>query len=457
MYRLDEQLYKLANGQVGEKLEAAIRQMMGQIATLSDWGVLLQSEFFLLDEASAQVDFTRLLSEHWHIEAGADIFQRAVTKGEITPALCYEWLNEKSVEPLASLQKIYVHQVGERYFIQSIYADQHVFWETLYAKKLYAFFWQQPLSHIEQPVERMQALRHALQLTVAKNSATTILHKLIQKLNAENPPSFLLKQLNVLNVCMHFTSGRRHLRKLRKCIAHVEEQWRAGEWALTEKERTLFSYMLLREAVIRNNRQHIIAHGLFLIENERLHNYAVELVMEYSEVLQAMPPQPKALIKNYEANYLEYVFFVLIDALVIEEEFEQAYELLLHYELASCEAIYMLLNEQKNEQIHLIEATMQRDIAMLVDQSVQNMRESLTIWQMQRADKRSDYFQLAKSSSKHVSNLLKILFVQEEDILLEKLLDAYKKYLSNDAHLRSLRRFFEQRIVVYEENVNIAF
>lgn len=457
MYRLDEQLYKLANGQVGEKLEVAIRQIMGQASTVVDWGVLLQSEYFLLDEVSAQLKFMGLLSEHWHMEAGAAIFQRAVTNGEITRTLCSEWLYEKSFESHALLQKIYVHQVGECYFVQPIYAEQRVFWETLYAKKLYAIFWQQPLSHIEQPVERMQALLQVLQLAVAKNSATTILHKLIQKLNAENPPSFLLKQLNVLNVCTHFTSGRRHLRKLRKCIAHVEEQWRVGEWALTEKERTLFSYMLLREAVMRNNRQQIIAHGLFLIKNDRLHNYAVELVMEYSDVLQAMPPQPKALIKNYEANYLEYVFFMLIDALVIEGKFEQAYALLLHYELASCEAIYALLNEQKKEQIHLIEATMQRDIAILVDQSVQNMRESLTVWQMQYADRRSDYFQLAQSSSKHIINLLKIFFVQEEDILLEKLLDAYKKYVGNDAHLRSLRRFFEQRIVVYEENVNIVF
>lgn len=455
MYRLDEQLYMLADGQIGNKLEAAIVQVNGQTNSVSSWGNVLSSTSYLLDEVSAQLEFSKVVFVDWHIQAGQSLFRYAVRQGEVTREICYEWFNEKGIECTIQLERIYVHQVGEYYLIQPIYRENTVFWQALYAKKLYALFLQQPLLQIRQPVESIYALRRALQMVVSKNRAATILHKLIQKLTSENSPSFLLKQLNIFNICTHFTSGRRHLLKLRKCIVKIEQQWGTDEWALTEKERTLFSYMLLREAVARRDRQQIIHHGLFLIENDRLHNYAVELVVEYSDVLQPMSPQPKALIKNYEANYLEYVFFVLIDALVIEEQFERAYDLLLHFELASCEAIYTALHEHQEEQIHLIEATMQRDIALLVDQSLQHVRESVTVWKMQYSDKKSVYFHLARSSSKHVSNLLKVLFVNEEDVILEKLLDAYKKYLINDAHLASLRQFIEQRIVIFEENVNV--
>ncbi|MER2190828.1 MAG: Fe-S-cluster redox enzyme [Solibacillus sp.] len=455
MYQLDKRIYMLADGQAGNKLEAAIMNVHEKSYVVSNWGVVLLSESYLLDEASAQFYFSKLSFEHWQIHAGQSTFQYAIRQGEITRQMCFEWLNEKINACTTVLEKIYAHQIGGRFFIQPIYTEDAIFWQALYAKKLYGLFLQQPLSVIEQPVERMYTLRAALQTVVSKNRAATILHKLIQKITAENPSSFFIKQLNLFNICTHFTSGRRHLLKLRKCILQVEAQWGIGPWALTEKERTLFSYMLLREAVMRRDRQQIIAHGLFLIENDRLHNYAIELVVEYSDVLQPLSPQPKALIKNYEANYLEYVFFVLIDALVIEQQFDHAYELLLHYELASCEAIYIALHEHQPEQMPLIEATMQRDIALLVDQSMQHVLESIAVWKTQYGDKQSTYFQLAHSSSKHVSNLLKVLFVNEEDVILEKLLDAYKKYLLNDLHLASLRQFIEQRIVVFEENMNI--
>lgn len=452
MYKLDEQLYMLADGQIGNKLESAIMAVNGQANIVSDWGAVLRSESYLLEEAQAKTHFFKLLFTHWHIQEELSLFDFAVNQGELTR----QQVNEIMIEAPSILERIYLQQVGNTYLIHPIYNNNAPFWLAFYAKKLYGIFWQQPLTHIEQPVENIKKLRSILKLIVSKNRAATIIHKLVQKMTIENSPSFVLKQLNLFNVCTHFTSGRRHLLKLRKCISQVEQHWATGEWALTEKERTLFSYMLLREAVVRRDRQQIITHGLFLIENDRLHNYAVELVVEYSDVLQRMSPQPKALIKNYEANYLEYVFFVLVNTLVNEEQFDRAYEILLHYELASCEAIYSALHERCEEQVHLIEATIQRDIALLVDQSVQHVRESITVWKKQYSDKQSSYFHIANLSSQHIINLLKILFVKEEDIILEKLLDTYKKYVLNEEHLASLRQFIGQRIIIFEDNMNIV-
>lgn len=57
-------------------------------------------------------------------------------------------------------------------------------------------------------------------------------------------------------------------------------------------------------------------------------------------------------------------------------------ELLKNYELASCTTIFQLLHaEEKETMLHLIEATVQRDIALSVDGSPQNIRESIIIWQ----------------------------------------------------------------------------
>lgn len=457
MNRVDRQLYELADGQVGNKLEKAIAQLPEQTYVTSDWGGVLLGESYLIAEPSAQLEFSLIVSKHWGIEVGQSTFYYAVRQGNITQEMCFNWLNREKEKnmPKSELLTLYVQRVGELYFLQPIYRQQEDFWRTLYAKKLYSCFLYEPLSSIQRPLECMQSLQKAMLLTLSKNRTATILHKLIQKMTVENPQTFTLKQINLFNICNHFTSGRKHLLKLHKCIEQVQQQWCTGEWAITEKEQTLFAYMLLREAVMRRDREQIIQKGLFLIENERLHNYAVELVLEYGEILEPMSPQPMALIKNYEQNYLEYVFFVLMDALVIERQFEQAYNLLLHYELASCEAIYTMLHEKDDEQLPFIEATIQRNIAFLVHDSIRYTRESIAIWSECYHDKKGPYFSIAWQSSQHITNVLKVLFMAEEDYVLEKLLKTYKKYVYFEVHFASVRQLIEQRI--HEEQLSPIF
>lgn len=484
MQNFDEQLYALTKGVAGQMLETTLQKFNKQTLTSPIWGEMIFPSLFLTEEACVQRQLFEIVKTHWANlqllsdelleKAGVSLqvanermrqfFSDSQNKQvlfhytELKSELHFEHLVElvfgKSFNcsfRQSGLEKVYIHKIDHRYLIHPIYLENTAFWDELYAKKLYSIFMQIPLSEIEQSLTVMTTFRSALQRIVTKNRAATVLHKIIQQIDKGNPRSFELKQLHLLNIRTHFTSGRRHFLKLKKCILRLEQSWGTGPWALNEKEKTLLAYMLLHEAVVKKDRQQVIANGLFLIEEDRLHNHAVELVVEYSDVLNNMNPQPTALIKNYEANYLEYVFFALIDALVTSAQFDCAYELLRHYELATCEAIYQALHAtEKMEQLHTIEATIQRDIALLVDGSMHHVRESIAEWLASYEEKTSPYFLVAKHSSKHVSNIMKILFVAEEDLILEKMMTVYKKYFKNEWHLTSLRCFIEQRVLVYD-------
>ena len=178
-------------------------------------------------------------------------------------------------------------------------------------------------------------------------------------------------------------------------------------------------------------------------------DHAIELVVEYEDVLSSMNPQPHALVKDYQANYLEQVFYVLIDTLVKKDQFSKGYQLMMRYELATCTGLFELLHSQQlDEQLHKIEAIVQQDIALIVDGSAQIIRESLATWKAHYLEKKGPYYMIAERTSNHLCNLLKILFHEEQDLLLEKLLYVYKKYLLIPRHFHQFRQFIEQRIAI---------
>ena len=476
---LDEQLFQKTSGQTGDQLERALQEFGTENAI---WGVALPSEQFLLEQERAERFCFSLLKNYWgkvnlffydsfheanfNVEVVNEKIQQFFNEpenktalfafihkhGEIHFSQLIEFLFAKTIQTPVSetgLEQLVVYKVGDRYFVQPIYSDQVGFWEYIAAKKMYALFLQQPLLAIERPLQMMRTFKGMLQAHLSKNRVATIIHKLVQHVDYENPKSYVLKQLHLFNIGVHFSSGRRHLKKLRKCIAHVQKEWTQGAYALNDKEQTLLSYMLFQEAIVRHDHTAVIAHGLYLIEEERLSNHAIELVVEYEDVLQSMNPQPHALVKNYRENYLEHLFFVLLDTLVKEGQWHDAFTLVKCYELASCTAIFELLQQQNpTEQLHVIEATVQRDIAILVDGTPQMMRDSLMSWQTDHLQKNSVYYEIAMQTSQHMCNLLKILFNAEQDLLVEKLLAVYKKYMLIPAHFENLRQFIEQRTAI---------
>ena len=86
------------------------------------------------------------------------------------------------------------------------------------------------------------------------NRTATILHKLTLEIDYNNPKSFELKQLHLLNIVNHFVSGRRSLQRLAKCIDQFTRNWSSGKFAITEKEQTLMYYLLfMRAAELRES------------------------------------------------------------------------------------------------------------------------------------------------------------------------------------------------------------
>jgi flagellin-specific chaperone FliS len=478
----DEQLFQRTNGQTGEKLEKALSEKLLQPPREMLLGETLNSTEFLIEQEKAERFCFQLLKNYWgnvnlffydsfheanfNIETVNEkmrlffeqpqnrqqLFAFLLLHGEVKFEQFIEFIFAKPISAPTmptGIEKISVFKVNERYLIQPIYSEHKAFWETIYAKKIYSLFLQIPLQKIERPVELMTIFKAQLQQYLTLNRVATIIHKLTQQLDYENPKSFALKQLHLFNVRTHFTSGRRHLLKLRKCITTLQQNWLSGPFALNEKENTLLAYMLFQEAVFKKNYESIIVQGLYLIENERLTNHAIELVVEYGDVLSSMNPQPWSLVKDYRGNYLEHVFYVLIDTLVKEGQFNRAFELLKNYELATCTVLYELLQTANEQQeLHKIEAMVQQNIAILVDGSPQRIRESIMTWQTQYLNKKGPYYVTAEMTSQHICNLLKILFHEEQDRIVEKLLSVYKKYLVFPLHLQNFRQFIEQHMTL---------
>lgn len=475
----DEQLFQQTNGQTGEKLEHALEQNE-LTENPSIWGAVMPSTNFLLEHERAENFCFQLVKNYWgkvnlffydsfhEANFNVDIVNEKMeqffaqrqnkqllfsflhTQGEVEFDQLIEFIFAKPIRTPSTptgLDKLYVYKVNERFFVQPIYSEHAAYWKTVGAKKIYSLFLQQPLAKFARPVELMLVLKKLLADQLTVNRVATIVHKLVQKIDYENPKSDELKQLHILNVRTHFTSGRRHLLKLRKCIATLQQSWSIGPFALNNKEQTLLGYMLFQEAVYKKDYLQILEQGMYLIEEERLNDHAIELVVEYADVLSSLNPQPHALVKDYRQNYLEHVFYELIDSIVKEEQYVRGMELLKNYELATCTVIFELLQASNPEElIHTIEATVQQDIAVLVDGSPQNIRESLITWQSYYLDKKSVYYQVAEMTSQHICNLLKILFYAEQDLLVEKLLSVYKKYLLVPTHFHHLRQFIEHRI-----------
>ncbi len=337
---------------------------------------------------------------------------------------------------------IYAFQIGEGYLIHFERKSEPIVEIKEYADSISTIFKEISLVHISQPMLLMQHYKEQLMKFTGRNRVATTIHQLIQHIHQKNERSLKLKQLHLLNVMIHFTSGNRHFRKLKKLIRQVELGWCSGEWILTERERMLFAYILMKEAAVRKDAGHVIRHGLYLIDEDRLNNYAVEIILEYGHALHILKPQPMTLVKAYNTNYLEHAFYMIIQSLVQVEDFNQVIKLLTEHEIASCKAIYNYFNEPFDEHVlHKIEATVQQDIAFLIDESPRNIRKSIDSWREQYASPTSSYYSIAKMTSRHVCNLLKALFATEQYELFEKLMEVYKKYLLIEPHYKELRDF----------------
>lgn len=478
MLHCDELIYKQAAGQVGERFELAIKDLFNQdnLQFPPQFGEIIPLNKFLLHKEKALTIASRIARKYW---GNIDLFlfeklqDTTIDLNHANERLThffnstqgkkalFQYLNihhklrfdhlislvfGKEIEitnQVGGLNCIYFYKVGKRYLIHIIYNQNEIFWKTLFVKKVYSIFLQTSILSINDSADLMNQLKLHLESLSTVNKTVSTLNSLVDEIAFNNPSSFQLKELQLFNVISHYNGGKRHRQKLIRIIEEMYDTWGDGDWALTEKEQTILKFMLVIDYYKKEDFVNTITHGEYLIKKDRLNNHAIELILEYSDVLPSIKPEPTTLIKRYDKNYIEKIFYILIDAYIQKQQYNKVIRLLKEYEIASCTAIYNYLNQDQDDEnsLHHIEATVQRDIIFIVDQTPQHAMQSLDVWHNHYQTENSLYFDIAVMSSKHICNILKALFATKQYELFDKLMEVYTKYVKIDEHFHQLRDF----------------
>lgn len=476
MIKFDEQLFLQTKGQIGDSFEKALQQFGGYDEDEEIFGSILPLDQIILKKSEAANVLFQSIKQHWgkldlftlemfrssnidlnNVQSKLDaffssatskniIFEHALMKNVFNFSHFIELVFGKKTDyskSISKLNEIYFYKIGKKYLIHILYNHKIDFWRYLYAKKIYSVFLQAPLHTIQNPLDLINQFKQYIQSFMTQSQVISTMNHFIQKIDYKNPRSYVLKEFHLLNISLHFIGGKRHYKKIHKLIAEVVKTWEAGEWALTEKEETLLSYILAVDGAKHGDTEKTIAYGKYLITNDRLINHSIELLIDYGKVLPNLKPEPESLVKRYDQNYLEQIFFIVIDALVKKGQYGDVLQLLKEYEIASCTSIYECLNtEAFNKDLLLkIEAAVQRNIAYIVDQSHQHVMQSIEKWLEQYKEAESPLYPIARMTSTHVCNLLKTFFATEQFELFEQLMSIYKKYLMLQEDFENLRDF----------------
>lgn len=479
---MDEQLFESTNGHIGDVFEKSVQLFSNDISVTGKeiWGQSLPLTLFLVEEERANHLIELLIMSHWkdlnlflleelkdfHLDpeiltnrlqqffASPQGIARLTQYAKQNNRLKYEnflsVLLDKDIKidgGSTGLSEILIFKIKDKWIIQGIYSDHQNFWRTLYAKKMYSCLKQCKLDQIQKPVLFVKIYKDLLEAAFTRNRIASILHKHVQELDYDNPKSFELKQLHLLNIVNHYLSGRRSLVKLKKCIDRFEQSWSRGNFEITEMEQTLLTYLLFMRATVLKLEDEQIQYARFLIQDERLNNHSVEIYFEFGVILNLVRPQPESIIKYYPNYYLENLYYLILNTFVKRGLYEEAFQLIQHVELATCSAIYRVINGDNSEEaLAGIEATIQRDIMTVMKYPPDLMMEAIQLWRKEMEWPKSSSSKLANLSVRHISNVLKTLFVNEQYDGFEKLLEVYKKYLHIPSYTTNLHQFLVQHV-----------
>lgn len=346
------------------------------------------------------------------------------------------------------LQTIFLYKIENQYMIHMIYKEDRPFWFWLFMKKVYSLlihkrleqltFIHEIMRHFEYSSRKSYTHVHNFSHNFKKN-----LDKCITYVDNQNPSCLAKKQLQLYQIVAHYRLTEMDFQKVRELIASFEIEWRYSMYALTEKEKVLIAYILFHVANKEKHAEEVIQYGEYLLDDERLNNYAIEIMLEYKELLPNIKPTPQAIIKNYANNYLENLYSILLQNYVQIGNYTKGLKLLREQSLISSKKIHeALLNKNfSHEQFIAIESAIQKDIAIQVNNSLQQIGASVEEWRRSYRNPEAPYYFTAQSSSLHLTNILKVLFVTEQYELFEKLMEMYKKYLLVDEHFEEMRLF----------------
>ncbi|MEB2301818.1 hypothetical protein LAV72_19620 [Lysinibacillus xylanilyticus] len=350
--------------------------------------------------------------------------------------------------PVNELQTIFLYKFENEYLVHMIYKEDAQFWHWLFMKKVYSLFIHKPLEQFTFIHEMMGHIEQSTRKVCGYvdnfvNNYRETMDKCITHVDNYNATCLAKKQLHLYQIVTHYRLSEGEYSCVKALITSFEADWRYSMYALTEKEKVLIAYLLFHIAHKEKDPETVIHYGEYLLEDERLNNYAIEILLEYKELLPNRKPTPPAIIKNYELNFLENLYAVLLDQYVKMERYQEGLQLLKEHVLASNKKIHAALvqNNYSNEQFIAIEASVQQDIALHVNNSLQHIGLSVEEWRQHYRQPEIPYSLVAQSASLHMLNILKVLFVTEQYELFEKLMEIYKKYLLIDDHFEKLRVF----------------
>ena len=482
MLKVDEMLLELSEGKTGELLEKAIAQLSNPLKEemLDIWGASMSIYSLVMEEERMELYIEKLITQYWselNLFSIPDLEQTNMDLHALNTRL-QQYITSKSgkarllqyikrnnrlhyqqfltlifdkeidINPQhTGLVEIVCFTVKDKFLVQGIFAEKEAFWRTIYAKKMYSILRQVKLEVIEQPIAFIRCFKQMLQTKCTANRTATILHKLTVEMDYNNPKSFELKQLHLLNIVNHYVSGRRSLQRLAKCIDQFTRNWSSGNFAITEKEQTLMYYLLFMRAAELKKDDEVLRYAYELIEDEKLNTHSVEIFFEFGEILKLVQPTPLSIVKNYAEHYLEHVYALILQTFVEHQLYDEALRLLKQFELASCTSIYEVLNGNSGEaNLAKIEATVQRDITDILKKPANEMMDAITLWKQRYLNDPHRLSKIAKSTVKHTHSILKVLFITEQFDCFEKLMEVYKKYLEIPSYTISLKQFIQSHL-----------
>lgn len=254
--------------------------------------------------------------------------------------------------PMLSLQQIHLYPVANKYMVHFIYKEQNIFWYALLYKKIYSLFIHEPLATMPKITGMLKQLNLAKKISYAHVDNFTAIYseqlkQLVAFIATYNPLSNALKQLELgvlFILAQHKVHNGEWIIKKIKAL----RLWNTSEHVLTKTEKVALRYVLLQVHATRKEFGKVISNAHYLLTDECLNNYAVKIMLTYEEVLPTFSPTTHTLIKRYDKNYMEQLYYYYFEALVALKKYQEALHVLKLDPLASTTLLFRIIHKEED-------------------------------------------------------------------------------------------------------------
>lgn len=385
----------------------------------------------LLSLVEAKEKFRHILAD-WQIEQEEQV-QKAFQFAQAELLVHYEQLfnHVASKQPfvLTYVSKVAVVPIGERYLVMPISRQS----ERAHLQRL-----EQRLRHLMERYEwRLSVYRFYVSFVCrlyAKKTAMQILSNVTKKMLKTNAKSLQLKQMHLLYIVYLFSVESSYVQREMKVF---ERRWR-----LNEKEQVLLHYIHMHLAARRKRWQKVKRQAELLLRDDLLASYAVELTVDFGELLPSYSTDADVFIKPFKNHYVAYTSYLYVMALSELQEDARIVQFLKKEPIASCTMLYTYFQTRNVDDLVRVEAVVQQNIGMLIDGHHSNVRASIQRWQ----ELREQSNELIVTLSEHVCRLMKACFMTGELVVFEKLMTIYMKYFYVAHHFSRLKESLKSKM-----------